>query len=147
MAVAKPTWVEPAPDGRHLYVALNGVNEILEVDIGSWTVSRIFASAAGPYNIGLSPDGRWLVVSYRADGSTGVWDLREGVELVRIRNSRSLTHGVAMSPDSRYAFVSVEGVGAEPGAVDVIDLEAGERVASVEVGKQASGIAFWKMEE
>ena len=146
MAVSRPTWVELAPDGGRAWLALNGSNEIMEIDIGNWEVSRTFATAPGPYNIGLSPDGRWLVVSYRNDGSTGVWDLGRGTEVARIRNSRPLTHGVAVSPDSRYAFVSVEGVGAQAGAVDVIDLEALELAATAEVGKQASGIAFWKME-
>ena len=51
-----------------------------------------------------------------------------------------------MSPDSRYAFISVEGIGNDPGSVDVIDLEDGSRVASVDVGRQAGGIGFWKME-
>ena len=53
---------------------------------------------------------------------------------------------VVVSPDSRYAFVSVEGVGAEPGKVDIYDLRTFERVADVEVGQQAGGITFWKME-
>jgi len=53
---------------------------------------------------------------------------------------------VVISPDSRYAFVTAEGVGGEPGAVDIVDLETNERVASAEVGQQAGGIAFWKME-
>jgi hypothetical protein len=30
--------------------------------------------------------------------------------------------------------------------VDVIDLRDGVRAASVDVGKQAGGIAFWKVE-
>ena len=42
---------------------------------------------------------------------------------------------------SRYAFVTIEGVGAEPGAVDVIDLASRTKVASVDVGQQAGGIA------
>ncbi len=52
---------------------------------------------------------------------------------------------MVVSPDSRYAFVSVEGKGAEPGKVDIYDLAKRERVASVAVGQQAGGIAFWKM--
>jgi DNA-binding beta-propeller fold protein YncE len=62
------------------------------------------------------------------------------------KSSTTVTHGVAVSPDSRYAFVSNEGVGAQPGKVDVYDLRGFRRVASVEVGQQAGGIAFWKME-
>ena len=49
-----------------------------------------------------------------------------------------------MSTDSRYAFVSVEGIGGEPGSMDVIDLKSNKKVASVDMGKQAGGIAFWK---
>jgi DNA-binding beta-propeller fold protein YncE len=59
-------------------------------------------------------------------------------------NTQSVTHGVVISPDSRYAFVSAEGRGDDPGAVDVFDLRSNERVASVEVGAQAGGITFWK---
>jgi DNA-binding beta-propeller fold protein YncE len=51
---------------------------------------------------------------------------------------------VAVSPDGRYAFVSIEGVGGEPGTVDVFDIVAYEKVASAEIGKQAGGIAVWK---
>jgi DNA-binding beta-propeller fold protein YncE len=61
-----------------------------------------------------------------------------------VANTRRLPHGVAVSPDSRYAFVSVEGIGGEPGTVDVIDLESVELAGSVDMGKQAGGIGFWK---
>jgi hypothetical protein len=61
-------------------------------------------------------------------------------------SSTTVTHGIVVSPDSRYAFVSVEGVGAEPGKVDIYDLWTFERVADVEVGQQAGGITFWRME-
>jgi len=46
-----------------------------------------------------------------------------------------------VSGDNRYAFVSLEGIGDEPGTVDVIDLRTFARVASVDVGRQAGGIA------
>ena len=51
-----------------------------------------------------------------------------------------------ISPDSRYAFISVEGIGKEPGAVEVIDLQNLQKVAVAEIGKQAGGLSFWKME-
>ena len=146
MATAKPTWSQPDPDGKFVYVAANGINEILEVDLEKWEIARTFKTAAGPYNIDITPDGLLLVVSYKGDGSTGVWNLEDGRELARIENSRSVTHGVVISPDSRYAFISVEGVGGEPGALDVIDLETLKLADSVDIGKQASGISFWKMQ-
>ena len=37
-------------------------------------------------------------------------------------------------------------MGAAPGKVDVYDLKAFVKVGTVDVGQQAGGIAFWKME-
>jgi hypothetical protein len=51
-----------------------------------------------------------------------------------------------VTPDNRYAFISVEGVGAEPGTVEVIDLGSLTTVATVDVPEQAAGIDFWKTE-
>jgi hypothetical protein len=65
--------------------------------------------------------------------------------VARLASSTTLAHGVAMSTDSRYAFVTSEGVGAAPGKVDVIDLRARAKVGTVDIGPQASGIAFWKV--
>ena len=53
------------------------------------------------------------------------------------------TGGVIMKA---YEIVSAEGIGAEAGSVDVVDIEKRAIVAHADVGKQAGGIAFWKME-
>ena len=78
--------------------------------------------------------------------SVSVFDAATGKELARIATTRRVPSGLVISPDSRYAFVTQEGVGAEPGTVDVIDLQTLERAASVDVGQQAGGIDFWKAE-
>ena len=140
----KPTWASPHPTRPIAYVAGNGVARILEVNLDTWTVDRTFGTAAGPYNLDISPDGKWLVATYKGAASTGLWDLDTGTEVAVIRNTRRLPHGIAITPDSRFAFVTVEGVGSQPGTVDVIDLHLGQLVATVDVGKQAGGIAFWQ---
>ncbi|MCB0844210.1 MAG: YncE family protein [Bacteroidetes bacterium] len=142
----KPTWVIPHPTLTKAYIAGNGIAEVLEVDLDKWKITRRFPGGKGPYNVEISPDGKLLVVTYKSDASTGVWDIESGKELARIPNSRKVSHGIAISPDNKYAFVTVEGIGAEPGSVDVIDLQKLEKVAVAEIGKQAGGIAFWKME-
>ncbi len=53
---------------------------------------------------------------------------------------------MALTPDGAFAFVTLEGVGSEPGTVEVYDVAAGRRLAAVDVGKQAGGIAFWKVD-
>lgn len=142
----KPTWVQPHPSKPLAYVANNGTDEVLEVDLTEWAIARRFETGEGtkPYNLDVSPDGTTLVVSYKGTGETGIWDLDAGEQVARRSNSRPVSHGVVITPDSRYAFVTAEGIGGEPGAVDVFDLNTHERTASADVGQQAGGIAFWK---
>lgn len=141
-----PTWVQPSADGTRLYVACNKGNAILEIDRDRWEVRRTFQSGIGPYNLSVTPDGHLLIATLKQGGGVEFFDLGSGRSAARVGSSTTVTHGVAVSPDSRYAFVSVEGVGAEPGKVDVYDLRSFERVAEVAVGQQAGGITFWKME-
>ena len=142
----KPTWVIPHPIEKKAYVAGNGSDEILEVDLEKWEITNRLKTGKAPYNVDISPNGRYLVATYKGSAETGVWDLKKGKELARVKNTRKVTHGVSISSDSKYAFVSVEGIGGEPGTMDVIDIKRATKVTSVDMGKQAGGIIFWKME-
>ena len=143
----RPTWVtRPTADGT-VFVTGNNVAKIFEVDLSSWRVLRTFETGPGPYTLDLTPDGSTLVATYKGGGAVGFWDLESGRERARTVTSRTIPHGVAVTPDGEYAFVTLEGVGADPGTVEVYYVPTGERVAAVDVGKQAGGIAFWKMED
>jgi DNA-binding beta-propeller fold protein YncE len=139
-----PTWAQPSSDGRTVWVACNKSADLVEIDVASWTMRRRIPAGEGVYNLAASRDGRLIVGTNKRGKSISVIDASSGAELARIATSRRVPSGLVISPDDRYAFVSLEGVGSEPGAVDVIDLRALARVASVDVGQQAGGIDFWK---
>ena len=143
----KPTWVIPHPSENIAYIAGNGSNEIIEVDLLNWKITNRIKTGKGPYNVEISPNGKFLIATLKSEGSTAIWDLKNDFNLKKIKNSTSVSHGIAISSDSKYAFVSVEGIGGEPGVVDVISLESLEKISSVNIGKQAGGIAFWKMQK
>ena len=145
-ATCSPTWAQPSAAGNTVYVACNKSDEILEIDGASWTVTRRFAAGRAPYNLAVTPDGKLLIATLKAGSGVQVFDLASGTSVMNEKTSITLAHGVTVSPDSRYAFVSVEGKGAQPGKVEVFDLTTRAKVATVDVGQQASGIAFWKME-
>lgn len=138
-----PTWAEPSADGALVYVACNKSDEIVEVDTASWKVTRRLSAGSGVYNLAATRDGR-LVATNKRGQSVSVFDLESGSELARVPTKRKVVHGAAVTPDDRYVFISVEGVGSEPGTVEVIDLTTLETAARVDVGQQAAGIAFWK---
>ena len=141
-----PTWAQPSTDGSSVYVACNKSSEIVEIDANKWQVVRRLPAGAGVYNLAVTKDGR-LIATNKRDQSVSVFDLKTGRELARLPTKRKVLHGVAVSPDNRYAFVSVEGIGSEPGTVEIIDLESLKTVATVDVPPQAAGIDFWKMEK
>ena len=140
-----PTWAQPSNDGSIVYVACNQSNEIVAIKTDTWTLARRFPAGTGVYNLAMTKDGRLIATNKRGQ-SVSVFDPVSGRELAKIPTQRRVVHGAVVSPDDRYAFISVEGVGSEPGSVEVIDLSTYKTVATVDVGSQAAGIDFWKME-
>jgi DNA-binding beta-propeller fold protein YncE len=140
-----PTWAQPSVDGKSVYVACNKSDEIVEVGVDDWSMKRRIPAGSGIYNLAVSKDGR-LVGTNKRSQSVSVFDVESGHELARIPTKRKIPDGVVISPDNRYAFVAVEGIGSEPGTVEVIDLQTLKTVATVDVPQQAVGIDFWKTE-
>jgi DNA-binding beta-propeller fold protein YncE len=140
-----PTWAQPSNDGSIVYVACNQTNDIVVVNIADWKLVRRFPAGSGVYNLAMTKDGRLIATNKRGQ-SVSIFDPVSGTELANISTKRKVVHGAVVSPDDRYAFISVEGVGAEPGTVEVIDLATMKTEATVDVGSQAAGIDFWKTE-
>lgn len=139
-----PTWVTPgvADRERFVYVPCNRRAEVLEIDTRDWRVTRRFPTGEGPYNLEIAPDGTTLVATLKGARQIAVFDLDAGVERARLETAESLPHGVAISPDGRWAFVTNEAVGATPGTLDVFDLGEPRRVASLSLGLQSGGIVL-----
>ena len=140
-----PTWAQPSADGKFVFVACNKSDEIIEVDAASWRVTRRIPARPGVYNLAVTKDGR-LISTNKRDQSVSIYEVKSGRELARIPTKRRVIHGVVVSPDNRYAFISVEGVGSEPGTVEVIDLSSLKTVATVDLPEQAAGIEFFRIE-
>lgn len=140
-----PTWAQPSIDGEAVYVACNKADDIVEVNTRDWKIARHIPAGPGVYNLAVSKDGKLIATNKRGQ-SVSVFDLRTARELARIPTKRKVPDGVVVSPDNLYAFVAVEGIGSEPGTVEIIDLQSFKTVATVDVPEQAVGIDFWKTE-
>jgi len=140
-----PTWAQPNNDGSEVYVACNKSNDIVAIDVASWKVARRFPAGTGVYNLAMTKDGR-LVATNKRGQSVSIFDPKTGQEFARIPTKRKVVHGALVTPDNRYVFISVEGVGEEPGTVEVIDLDSLKTVATIDLPPQAAGLDFWKTE-
>ena len=139
-----PTWAEPSIAGDAIFVACNASSEIVEIDTASWQLIRRIPARPGVYNLEITHDGTRMIATNKRDQSISIYDLKTKRELARLPTKRKVLHGVVVSPDDAYAFVTVEGVGSEPGTVEIIDLAALKTVATLDVPPGAAGIDFYK---
>jgi len=137
-----PTFVSVSPDDRRLYVACNHGNTLQVLDAGSLELVKEIPVGTGAYNVEPSADGKWIIVTNKKAQSVSLVDAQSLTEVAKIPTSKPLPHGVAYSPDGRFAFISQESVGIDPGAVDVIDLTTRARVATIPVPRQPTGITI-----
>ncbi|MEP6590354.1 MAG: YncE family protein [Gemmatimonadota bacterium] len=136
------TFVAVSPDDKRLYVACNHGTGMQVWDATTRQLITTVATGAGAYNVEPSPDGKWVIVTNKKDQSVSVIDAATLVEVKRIPTSKKIVHGVAFAPDGRYAYISQESIGADPGAVDVLDLESLRIVSSFPVAAQPTGITI-----
>ncbi|MEZ4457757.1 MAG: hypothetical protein R2882_14590 [Gemmatimonadales bacterium] len=144
-ATCSPTWAQPSADGKKIYVACNKGDEILEIDHAEWKITRRFTTGRGPYNLAVTPDGKYLVASLKQGGGVQVFDLASGAWRGSSRVRRPSRTASRSRPIPATPFQQ-RGSRRGPGKVDAYDLKAMVRVGTVDVGQQAGGIAFWKTE-
>jgi DNA-binding beta-propeller fold protein YncE len=136
------TFVSVSPDDSRIYVACNYGNELQVYDAASLKLVKAVPLGAGAYNVEPSADGSIVIVTNKKDQSVSIVDAKTLTELARLKTTKKIVHGVAYSPDGKYAYISQESIGADPGAVDVIDLATRTVVSTIPIPAQPTGITI-----
>lgn len=139
-----PTFVSVSPDDKTLYAACNHGNTVQVYDAASFTKTKDIPVGQGAYNVEPSLDGKWVIVTNKKDKSFSLIDATTLTEVARIPTTKKIVHGVAWSPDGKYAYISQESIGADPGAIDVLDLATKKVVSTVAIPAQPTGVAIWR---
>jgi len=124
-------------DGRRLFAACEGTDEVLVVDTRKGEVTGQVAVGDEPFGMALSPDGRRLYVSHRWDNDVGVVDL-ETMQLVRRFPVGDDPHALVLSPDGKHLFVPNLGTN----TLSIIDLETETEVKALPTGTAPFGLAL-----
>jgi YVTN family beta-propeller protein len=98
-------------DGRYLLASCEFSHEMIKVDVARQTVIAKLPLGRGmPQDVKLSPDGR---VFYVADmAADGVWVIdAHSFRLLGLRHTGAGAHGLYVSRDSKYLYVSNRGEG------------------------------------
>lgn len=122
------------PDGRTLVIAMSGSNELVLIDRATG-VEQKRVTASDPYQIGFSPDAKWLVAaSIRLDRI----DIYDGTtfQLVHRLPAATMPSHIAFSPDSKTVFVTLQG----SNSLISIDLASGNVNWTAPVGRTPAGV-------
>lgn len=144
-----PTGVGPhevaiSPDGRTALVTNygqrgEGGSTLSLIDVpGAKSIRTIeLAPYRRPHGAVFLPDGRRALVTAEANQALLIVDLEQGVVERALVTGAEVSHMVDLSPDGARAYVTNIG----SGSLTVFDLEQGERVAEIQTGKGAEGLA------
>jgi YVTN family beta-propeller protein len=123
-----------AADEGRLYVANAGSASLSVIRLQTGSVSRV-AVGMDPEGLALSPDGRFLWVANRADGTVMVLDTGTDQVVDTLATGKGPL-GVAFTPDGRRALVS-NSLGND---VTVFDVGARKLVARIATGELPAGL-------
>jgi DNA-binding beta-propeller fold protein YncE len=133
----EPHHLMPTPDGTSLIVANSVSNNLMFVDPKTGKTQRWLENIEDPYQIGFSPDRKWLVTTglrldrldvYHYDG--------KDISLAKRLPLATMPSHIAFTNDSQTAFISLQ----VSGEIAAIDLATQTVKWKMKVGKVPAGV-------
>ena len=135
-ALREPHHWALTPDGRDLLVGDTVGNVLFDLDPDTFALRRQ-VPCADPYQLGFSPDGRYLTVNGLARNQVDIYDAAS-MKLVKRFPLRTMPSHLAYAPDGGRVFVSLQGTG----RLAAIDLRAMHVLWDVKVGRVPAGVLW-----
>jgi DNA-binding beta-propeller fold protein YncE len=146
----QPEGIAITPDGNEAWVGSNRDSLVSVVDLRTGEAKAILRGFGLPYRLAVSRDGKSVVITDPVTGKVSVFDAatrkarftidvpRDSiVSTAEVPGSPS-PEGVVISPDSRWAFVTLQG----RNRMVTIDLTRGAIVGWAVTGTWSDGIAY-----
>jgi DNA-binding beta-propeller fold protein YncE len=149
----QPEGIAISPDGNTAWVGSNRDSVVLVIDTHTGAAIDTLHGFGLPYRMAVSPDGKRAVITDPVNANVRVFDAVSRKERVSIPIGRdSLVEkpevagspspeGIVISPDSRWAFVTLQG----RNRVAMIDIERGTIVGLAPTGNWSDGIAYSRL--
>jgi YVTN family beta-propeller protein len=141
-------------NNKYVYVTCRKSNEVRVVDRDSMCVVKIIPVGQMPLIPAITPDNQFVYVPNRNSNDVSVIRTSDNTLSATIANVGPQPHGIAITNDGKYAYVSCENVSSPipphhptvgsktPGFISVIDLTTNTVIRRIEVGGFAAGIAI-----
>ena len=151
IAVAgQPEGIAITPDGRAAWVGSNRDSIVVVASLDGLAHADTIHGFGLPYRIGIARDGKRAVIADPAKGEIKIFDVaqRRATTTIALPRDSILAsaeipgspspEGVTISPDSRWAFVTLQG----RNRVVTIDLQRGVIVGQGVTGNWSDGVGY-----
>lgn len=132
----QPEAITVSSDGAEVWVGSNSQGSVTMVRTSDGATTTVLTGLGWPYRVLLTPDGRSALVPDYRGGSLRIVDRATRTERARI--ALGGPQGIAVSADSRFAFVSLPG----EDAVAIVDLAAARVIGRLPAGSRPDGVAW-----
>jgi DNA-binding beta-propeller fold protein YncE len=133
-----PEAINVTPDGREVWVGSNARHLVSVLDPARGTAATAAEGVDWPYRVLFTPDARTVIVPDMNGDVVRFLDRASRRELGRLAVPGGGPQGIILTPDGRYAFLSLS----KQGRVAVLDVGARRIVGSVPAGETPDGVAF-----
>ena len=135
------------PDGRYVAASVFDSKSVAIYDTQSKSVqyAALPEDAKGPLQVYPAPDSRYVYVADQGyefgqpDGNKLHKIDLEGRSVVQTVEVGTAPHGVVLSPDGRFSYVT----NMVSNDVSIVDNESGKELVKVPTGEKPNGISYW----
>jgi DNA-binding beta-propeller fold protein YncE len=133
-----PEAINVTPDGREVWVGSNAQHRVSVLDPNTGAVTMVADSVDWPYRVLFTPDAKTVLIPDMNRHQLRFIDRVSRTELARLTFDGGGPQGIAMSPDGRYAFVSLS----KQARVAVIDVRARAVAGYLPTGETPDGVVY-----
>ena len=134
-----PEAINVTPDGREVWVGSNATGKVSVLDPATGAVTTAAEGVSWPYRVLFTPDVRTVMIPDMNNNELRFLERRTRKELGRIAFPNGGPQGITVSPDGRYAFLSLS----KEARVAVIDVAARKVVGYVPAGETPDGVVYF----
>ncbi len=138
---AQPEAINVTPDGSEVWVGSNTEGKVSVLDPRTGTVTTAQDSFGFPYRIRFTPDLRTVLLPDARREELRFVDRASRRELARLSLTGGGPQGIILSPDGRYAFLSLSA----QDRIAIIDIAARKVAGYVPANNTPDGVAYTQL--
>jgi DNA-binding beta-propeller fold protein YncE len=135
---AQPEAINVTPDGKEVWVGSNATGKVSVVDPSTGSVSTVAEGFGWPYRVLFTPDNVTVLMPDLRKEELRFIDRSSRKELARLSFAGGAPQGITMTPDGRYALLSLS----QQARIAIIDVARRAVVGYLPAGETPDGIVY-----